>query len=229
MSEMNGFAVFLVTLSLTGVTGCADEVRRAPNAGFAPTLSPGLEALSDVPDDVEIWWESDVGANPDDAGPEIEETPPLEWDHPPTPPGVVEGIRYIRVLTTEGPAWVSWFEIEVSGTWAQMGGQPFNLALGRPVETPGASPESGASLLVDGDHGTPWNAGAYPPATVTLDLLLEAEISAIRLRVCQAPDGPTRHEIQLAGSDGIFTDLHVFDGLTVDGQWLVWSGNDSNE
>jgi len=201
------------------VAGCGDERTFGPQGQLTPPFA-GWQDASVGAGDSHLVGE-DSGYAPEDVT--QEDSGPLEWPEFAPAHNALSGIRYVRVITTDSPSWVSWFEVEVSGTWPQMGGEPFNLALGRPVEVDGSTDEEPASHLVDGDHGTLWNAGIYPPAALTVDLLMEAEIHEIRLRVSQDQEGTTEHEVQVAGPDGAFVPAHVFAGLTVDGQWLKWS------
>jgi hypothetical protein len=55
-----------------------------------------------------------------------------------TPAAPLRGIRYLRVVTTESPSWVSWREIEVL---APFPATPTPAATGIPEGTPTISPE----------------------------------------------------------------------------------------
>jgi hypothetical protein len=74
-----------------------------------------------------------------------------------------------------------------------------NLALGKAVSASRINhpelPENQPENAVDGDYGTPWNAGDYPPQWIEIDLGSPASLSCARLVVDQSPDGVSSHTI----------------------------------
>ena len=152
-------------------------------------------------------------------------------DPPDDPPAVVfvaEDVRYVRVNTTQSPSWVAWSEIEVHGVVGGSGDEPTNLALNTTVTVSSAGEGSTGAMAVDGDMGTSWNSGDFPPATLTVDLGIEIDVTEIRLRVVQNPPGLTLHTLQFAGSGGDFTTVHTFAEHSQNGQWLVYPPEGTN-
>lgn len=122
----------------------------------------------------------------------------------------------------------------VFGTSAAVNGPPTDASAGSPAPVAAQPPETrlrasgqtldGApELAIDGDPGTVWNAGAYPPGWIELDLGAESEVSAIRLLVEQSPAGPTVHHVHVASDSGAYEFVHSFDGATRSGQWLTYA------
>jgi len=134
-----------------------------------------------------------------------------------------EGVfQRVRIHTETSPSWVSWGEIEVHGTWFGQDMEPTNLALGATSTSSSATTSGWSSYAIDGDEGSAWNAGAFPPAWIELELPSPALIESIRLRVNQSPPGTTRHLVQLAaGADPLQT-LATLEGVTSNGNWLVY-------
>jgi len=96
-----------------------------------------------------------------------------------------------------------------------------NLALGKSV-TATHSNQSPAENAVDGT-GAAWGAGAPPPQWITIDLGATYAVSAIRLSVGQYPNGGTTHEVWVGDRWDGLQKVHVFDGVTSDGELLVFA------
>jgi len=132
------------------------------------------------------------------------------------------GVRYVRITTNSSPSWVSWAEVVVVGSWADGSFASSNLALGKEAFASSVEPGSQASNVVDGDAGTAWNAGDFPPASITIDLQDLANIERVELLVNQMPAGFTEHVIEFGDSQENFTHAHTFAGATEVGQWLTF-------
>ncbi len=96
-----------------------------------------------------------------------------------------------------------------------------NLALNRKV-TASMSQQNPPALAVDGDETTFWGAGDFAPQWIEVDLGAPATITKISLRVGQSPDGDTQHSILAGETRNDLTEIHLFDQLTHDGDWLVF-------
>jgi RHS repeat-associated protein len=74
---------------------------------------------------------------------------------------------------------------------------------------------------IDGNTTTTtWNAGAFAPAWIQVDLGQSYSLSQVRLLTAQYPDGYTRHEIYGGPSPSSLTLLGTVDGSTTSSQWL---------
>lgn len=109
-----------------------------------------------------------------------------------------------------------------SGLGYKREGKGANLALGRTVRFSGQTGNLIGALAVDGDFGTLWNSGGGPMQWIEIDLSTEYTVSEIRLTVSQYPEGRTVHQIKGRSADGQFILLHTFDGITRDGDELVF-------
>lgn len=89
-------------------------------------------------------------------------------------------------------------------------------AVGASSSLPGAPP----SAAVDGNHGTSWNSGGFPPASIDLDLGAPHAVTRMRLRVNQLPNGNTTHEIYGGPSLSSLTLLHTLSEFTTVFTWL---------
>jgi YD repeat-containing protein len=76
------------------------------------------------------------------------------------------------------------------------------------------------AFAVDGNLGTAWNSGGFPPASLDLDLGGTYAVSEVRLFVNQLPDGPTTHEIWGGPSTGSLALLQTLSGPTRAWTWL---------
>lgn len=78
-----------------------------------------------------------------------------------------------------------------------------NLALEKPATASSAYGDATADRAVDGDADTLWNAGAFAPAWIEIDLGSAHPVAAIRLLVQQTPSGPTHHRVTCAPAPGV--------------------------
>jgi len=86
-----------------------------------------------------------------------------------------------------------------------------------------ASASTGADLparATDGDVTTVWNAGAFAPAWIQLDLGEPVSISKVRLNISQVPSGPSTHVIAGGPTPEALVPIGTIDGDTTDNQWL---------
>lgn len=74
------------------------------------------------------------------------------------------------------------------------------------------------------NDGTPdlWNAARGAPQWIELAIGEPADIDAIRLTVAQDPQGASRHELWIRRSGGDIELIHVFDGVTGEGDVLTY-------
>ena len=80
-------------------------------------------------------------------------------------------------------------------------------------------PDTAATLAVDGDYNTLWNAGAHPTQWIEIDLGKESTVVGIRLLTAQSPVGDTTHVV-LFSNDGSEIADSTFSGYTENKQWL---------
>jgi hypothetical protein len=103
------------------------------------------------------------------------------------------------------------------------GGDPVNLALGRPVTGTGRGSDL-PGLVVDGKADTGWNSGDFAPQVIQIDLEKSSTIQTIRLLPGQSPNGETEHIIfGLSPGETEPVVLHTFEGFTNDKQWLAYT------
>jgi hypothetical protein len=104
-------------------------------------------------------------------------------------------------------------------------GKGANLALGKSVRVSKQLAEFEGALAVDGNPGTWWGAGAFPPQWIEIDLGKPFNIQEIRLIPSQSPAGVTTHRVlgKGPGTSAAFILLHAFHGSTQDGQALAFS------
>jgi hypothetical protein len=102
-----------------------------------------------------------------------------------------------------------------------------NLAYGKKITASGTDGEHNASNAVDGDRGTYWSAGDFPPQWIEIDLGRPRDLKYVRLITSQTPAGPTIHEVygKGPGTNSAWQLLHTFQGNTADGETLdeTWS------
>lgn len=104
-----------------------------------------------------------------------------------------------------------------------------NLAFGAPVAASGETPDGPATNAVDGEPQTPWNAGAYAPQWIEIDLGAPSVVREVRLRVGQSPStGETVHAVLARGpgTDGEEYLFYGFEGPTTDNTWISAKPND---
>jgi hypothetical protein len=87
-------------------------------------------------------------------------------------------------------------------------------------ELPGAE----AAKAIDGgiEH---WNAAERAPGWIEIGLPTPAIIDGIELWVAQDPAGPSAHELWIRVGDGAFELAHIFEGVTSEGDVLVYEPN----
>ena len=105
-------------------------------------------------------------------------------------------------------------------------GEGANLALGKETRVSNVVEGLVGAFAVDGDLGTLWNSGGDASQWIEIDLGAEYNILRIELTPSQFPAGETAHRILLAGSDSQFSERHVFQSFTSDGQVLTFSPQD---
>ena len=102
--------------------------------------------------------------------------------------------------------------------------QPAEPAPAFAVTASGSYEASPPELAVDGDPSTLWNAGALAPRWIEIDLRTPRSVERISLLTAQSPKGETVHRVLgKAGAGDPYRVLHVFSGVTTDGQWLHYS------
>jgi len=103
------------------------------------------------------------------------------------------------------------------------GAAPNNLALGREVTASAEVPTGPALAAVDGSLGTTWNAGAFSPQWIQIDLGSAVRVGQVRLVIAQYPEGSTTHRLYGGQTARLLTVLHTFKGNTTDGQALMFT------
>ncbi len=112
---------------------------------------------------------------------------------------------------------------EKSALGFQREGAGANLALGKPVRVSSLTGNLAGPLAVDGDLGTLWNSGGGATQWIEIDLGAEFSVREFRLTISQYPEGKTIHRILGRSANGQFTVLTTFEGITADGQVLVFT------
>lgn len=109
-----------------------------------------------------------------------------------------------------------------------------NVAYGKVAAASATNPGDEPANAIDGDTGTLWSAGDFPPQWIELDLAGVFDVAEIRLVPSQYPAGPTVHRILGSGpGTGGLIELGVLEGETRDGDYLVlvaespWLGLDT--
>ena len=136
-----------------------------------------------------------------------------------------QNFRFVKIVTTASPSWVAWREIQVCQT-APPPPPPVppgcvNLALGKPAAASLNSTTAGQAF--DDSFSTIWNARAFVPQWIEVDLGSPQTVADIRLFTEQTPNGNTLHEIWIAGSSKVYTKLETFSGYTRDSQLLYFA------
>lgn len=102
------------------------------------------------------------------------------------------------------------------------GGVPRNVAPDGSATAAASLPGESPADAIDGDPDTQWSAGAEAPQHLEVDLGSDRKVREIHLLAAQFPDGETHHRLLLAGQDGVFEVVKVFEGPTADGDLLVF-------
>jgi hypothetical protein len=98
------------------------------------------------------------------------------------------------------------------------------ISRGRPARSSRFWQDSTPAMAVDGLVETVWNAGAFAPQWIEVDLETTAAVAGLRLVTAQAPwTGFTSHRVYGRGADGSTRLLHEFSGITTEGQVLEYS------
>lgn len=71
-----------------------------------------------------------------------------------------------------------------------------------------------------GHTGIGYNAGGFPPQYILLEFPTEHNISSIRLKCNQSPDGDTSHQLYVGSTMTSLSLVNNMTGYTVHGQWL---------
>jgi hypothetical protein len=147
-------------------------------------------------------------------------------------------VQWVKIMTTTGPSWVAWYEIEVCQSPAPVNtptNTPVNtptnsptpiptacenVALGKPANASMSYPVTPPNLAVDGDLTTVWNAGEYAPQWIEIDLGSPISVDEIRLYAAQFPDGNTTHEILVADASKVYTTVETLTGYTSNNQFI---------
>jgi len=98
-----------------------------------------------------------------------------------------------------------------------------NLAFGRPVRASAALPDQPPEAALDENAETQWGAGGHPQQWIQVDLEAPYDVTEIRILVAQYPAGRTVHEISGWRADRTVFEIHRFDQVTADGDWLVFT------
>ncbi len=100
-----------------------------------------------------------------------------------------------------------------------------NIALGKAATASSETQNNPASFAVDGLAETFWNAGAFAPQWIQIDLGAPYSIGRIRLLVAQLPAGYTDHRVWVRGAAPGDQEhlLHEFAGETTDSEALDYT------
>lgn len=96
-----------------------------------------------------------------------------------------------------------------------------NLAAAATVTVSASLPDQPGEYASDGTSRQ-WGSGADAPQWIELDLGSPAAVSSVRMTVAQYPAGRTVHRIEWASDDHVFSDSFLFDGVTDEGDVLVF-------
>jgi hypothetical protein len=136
---------------------------------------------------------------------------------------ISDGLRVIRISTTESPSWVAWFEIQVIGAYVDEGGDVSNIAADAALSASSSGPGDGVERVVDGDLNTAWNASDLPLAWIELEFPAAIELTRLRLHVAQSPPGRTVHDVLMGPNNAELELAHQFIGQTSNNTWLEYS------
>jgi len=94
-----------------------------------------------------------------------------------------------------------------------------NIALDQAATASATYQSYTATMAVDGDYNTLWNAGAHPPQWIEIDLGKWSTVVGFRLLTAQSPVGETTHVVFFS-DDGDVIAESTFSGYTENKQWL---------
>ena len=106
-----------------------------------------------------------------------------------------------------------------------MGALDLATDLTRGAEATASSTAAGypPANAIDGLPGTYWNSSAGVPQSIRIDLGETHRVDEVRMLVAQNPAGETRHVMSVRGATGAWRDVHVFEGVTYDGDLLIFA------
>lgn len=105
-----------------------------------------------------------------------------------------------------------------------------NMALNKTVTSSGAEESFPPANAIDGSLDTRWVVAGDAPGWIEVDLQGAFLVQRIELVVEQTPEGETAHRILgRASKDQEYLELHVFEGLTRDGQVLAYTPAEPTE
>ena len=183
-----------------------DATERASGDSLDVPLDMGLGLARDQ------YPSNDAGIERDRAG-ALEDDGVLETDPAQRLPNRT---RFMRIHTSESPSWVAWYEIEV-----YVDGE--NIAPGALISASSAENGAPPEQTIDGNHDLGWNAGGFPPATITLDLGEPMLVERVRMRVQQNPPGFTDHTLLFGTESDALRPVYHWRQETAHGNWLEYS------
>jgi len=98
----------------------------------------------------------------------------------------------------------------------------YNAALDAVASASSSEPSNPASFIND-QTSAHWNAADGAPQWVELALARPTDVEQFRLVIAQSPAGRSVHELWARRSEGVLERLHVFDGVTDEGDVLVFT------
>lgn len=96
-----------------------------------------------------------------------------------------------------------------------------NLALNQKVSA-SSSGQGSPINAVDGKESTFWGAGDFAPQWIEVDIGAPGNITEIRLKVGQSPNGETKHRILAGITKNNLSEIYQFNQFTQDGEWLIF-------
>jgi F5/8 type C domain/Cellulase (glycosyl hydrolase family 5) len=97
-----------------------------------------------------------------------------------------------------------------------------DLTHGATAEASSTAPGFPPSNAIDGLADTYWNAATVAPQWIRIDLGSARTVEEIRLNVAQDPPGQSRHVVSVRSAGGDWHEVHVFKGITENGQLLIF-------
>jgi hypothetical protein len=147
-------------------------------------------------------------------------------------PGVLNDIRVVMTMIGGkvewcAPGWEEKCPVPGSGSTGATPGPSASAPVGTnvaPTATVTASSEltdRTAANVVDGSDAY-WQASGLAPQSVELALPSPTSLAEVRLKVAQKTSGPSTHELWIRHAGGELEKVKVFDGVTHDGDVLVY-------